>query len=76
MIESFDCETLYINEGANGLKVCRESDVRNVEKERGDLKVLLSDCLHDLCRLCRQINPQHQDCEQCDDTDYFREALK
>jgi len=39
------------------------------------LKVLLGDCLHDLCLLCVRLNPQHKDCEQCDETDYFREAL-
>ena len=46
------------------------------EKEKIEkLKELLSDCLHDLCRLCVVINPQHADCEQCDDTDYFRDAI-
>ena len=40
------------------------------------LKELLGDCLHDLCLLCVRLNPQHADCEQCDDTDRFREAIK
>lgn len=46
------------------------------EKEKIEqLKLLLSDCLHDLCQLCRVVNPQHKDCSQCYDTDPYREAL-
>lgn len=45
------------------------------KKKIEQLKELLGDCLHDLCQLCVRLNPQHEDCEQCDDTDYFREAI-
>ena len=51
----------------------REKEKEKEKKE--DLRVLLSDCLYDLCQLCIRLNPQHKDCKQCNDTDDYRDAI-
>lgn len=65
-------------------ELCRDTDTIKKGEERKmsdkeeikELKELLSCCLEDLCYVCAILNPQHKDCNQCDDTDEYREAIK
>ena len=48
-------------------------------KEKELMKELIEEfeyCIEELCRTCKQLNPQHSECTSCSQVDDFRNVIK
>ena len=41
-----------------------------------DLTNGFEEALDTLCSLCKQVNPQHDDCNSCDEVDEYRKVIE
>ena len=67
-----------IQDQYRGFKSGLEESIKEISELKEKLKIAeewLTECSISICRLCRVVNPQHEDCTQCDDRDSLLEAL-
>ena len=56
------------------IEECRANT--NLIASAPDMREGLEEAIYDICRLCKRLNPQHENCTGCKDIEPYQEIIK